>query len=170
MTLDPETAHPQLLISEDRKCVTLGDAWQTLPYNIWRFVYHQCVLGSPGFESGRHCWEVDVGQEEGWAIGICAGHYPNDKAEALGPGSRVWAFGKWDGQYRFVIPPLNPPLVLREEPKKIRVSLNYMGQQVAFFDADTAALICAYSVPSHCSSTFYPFFWLGRKSCFRLAS
>lgn len=146
--------------------MTLGDKQQCLPNNTHRFVHQQYVLGSECFQSGIHCWEVEVGNEEGWAFGICNGYYSKQTKTLLSPEDGVWAIGKWKGQYRAVAPPVNPPLPLNEEPKKIRVSLNSTACRVAFFDADTVALL--YSSKIHGSLQF-PFFWLWKKSCLRLS-
>ncbi|KAM4804016.1 tripartite motif-containing protein 60-like [Urocitellus parryii] len=62
VSLDPNTAYPQLIVSEDRKSVTFGRTKQTDCYNSRRFYLCPAVLGSKMFNSGRHYWEVDVEQ------------------------------------------------------------------------------------------------------------
>ncbi|XP_078286380.1 nuclear factor 7, brain-like [Rhinoraja longicauda] len=72
VTLDVETAHPQLEVSEDRKRVRGTGTRRSLPDTGKRFTGSACVLGSEGFTSGRHYWEVEVAGCRGWSLGVAA--------------------------------------------------------------------------------------------------
>ncbi|MBN3326459.1 BT1A1 protein, partial [Atractosteus spatula] len=67
VTLDPDTAHPELTLSEDGKRVRLGEP-RDVPDNRERFDCRLCVRGSEGFTSGRCYWEVEVNGD--WRIGV----------------------------------------------------------------------------------------------------
>ncbi|XP_006872966.1 PREDICTED: tripartite motif-containing protein 60-like, partial [Chrysochloris asiatica] len=59
LTFDPETAHTNLIISEDRKHVKYGKIQTNLSFNPKRFTGYPAVLSSEGFDAGRHFWQVE---------------------------------------------------------------------------------------------------------------
>ncbi|KAH1184644.1 hypothetical protein KIL84_012585 [Mauremys mutica] len=69
VTLDPNTAHPNLILSEDQKTVTYDERRQDLPDNPERFNTYPTVLGANGFTGGRFYWEVEVGDKTNWTVG-----------------------------------------------------------------------------------------------------
>nr|XP_033490244.1 probable E3 ubiquitin-protein ligase TRIML1 [Epinephelus lanceolatus] len=70
VTLDPDTAHPYLILSDDGKLVTHGDVKKNLPNNPERFDPCVGVLAKQSFSSGRFYYEVQVKGKTDWDLGV----------------------------------------------------------------------------------------------------
>ncbi|XP_027488474.1 butyrophilin subfamily 1 member A1-like, partial [Corapipo altera] len=138
VTLDPDTAHPELVLSEDGKSVRRRGAGpaRNLPDTPERFDYWPFVLGQPGFASGRHCWAVDVGDGGDWAVGVARDSVARKGRLPLGPQGGIWGLERWGGQLRALTPRKVTPLPLRRVPRRVSVHLDYPAGTVAFFDAE----------------------------------
>ncbi|CAI5768331.1 finger RFP-like [Podarcis lilfordi] len=169
VTLDPDTAHPRLILSEDRKSVRWGDKKQALPDNPERFSDWPSVLGREGFKAGRHFWDVTVGSEGEWAVGVARKSLRrkddflmriiNTFCE-LSYEEGIWAVGKLRGKYRACTSPDSSPLSLSEEPRRIRVTLDCEAGEMSFSGADSGAELYTFSGASFSGETFLPFFYL----------
>uniref|UniRef100_A0A452GJV3 RING-type E3 ubiquitin transferase n=1 Tax=Gopherus agassizii TaxID=38772 RepID=A0A452GJV3_9SAUR len=157
MTLDPDTAHPQLILSEDRKTVRYGRLWNKLPNTTKRFDYERCVLGSEGFTMGRHCWEVEVGERGGWAVGVARESLGRKGEISFKPKGGIWAVEYWEGQYWALTDPLTP-LPLSWVPRRIWIYLDYEQGQVTFFNADNESLIFTFPPASFAGERIRPLF------------
>ncbi|XP_065420692.1 zinc finger protein RFP-like [Chrysemys picta bellii] len=140
VTLDPDTAHPHLILSEGRKSVRWGDTWQRLPYNPERFDTKPCVLGCEGFTSGRHCWEVEVGVGRCWAVGVARESVRRKGRISLSPEGGIWAVQRLGDQF-WALTSAVTPLPLSRFPRRIRVCLDCDRGQVTFIDAGDESLI-----------------------------
>ncbi|XP_074827381.1 zinc finger protein RFP-like isoform X2 [Natator depressus] len=166
VTLDPDTAHPILVLSEDQKNVRWGYKPSPMPKNAERFDSWACVLGCEGFTSGRHCWEVqvDVGGEECWAVGVARASMMRKGRINLSPDEGIWAVGLWLGQFRALTSPEETSLPLSQFPNSIRVCLDCDRGQVTFIDADDGARIFTFPPGSVPRERLRPWFWLGQES------
>ncbi|KAL7855726.1 hypothetical protein AOLI_G00193300 [Acnodon oligacanthus] len=69
VTLDPDTAHAQLLVSDDGKEVKDSGERKDVPDIAERFDMFGSVLGQNSLTEGKAFWVVDVGDKQGWDIG-----------------------------------------------------------------------------------------------------
>ncbi|KAM9123649.1 zinc finger protein RFP-like [Pangshura tecta] len=159
VTLDPDTAHPQLALSEDRKHVRWGHPRPDLPDNPERFDTELCVLGCEGFTLGRHCWEVEVGDGERWAVGVARESVRRKGWVSHNPEGGIWAVQRWGRQFQALTFP-ETPLPLSRVPRRIRVSLDCEWGQEAFFDADNEAPIFTFPPASFTGQRIRPWFWV----------
>ncbi|XP_026514839.1 zinc finger protein RFP-like [Terrapene carolina triunguis] len=170
VTLDPDTAYPQLILSEGGKSVRWGDTWQHLPNNPERFDSWACVLGCEGFTSGRHCWEVEVevGVGQSWAVGVARESVGRKGGISLSPEGGIWAVERcWWGQYQALTSP-ETPLPLSRVPRRIRVCLDCDRGQVTFIDAGDEAPIFTFPPGSVPGERIRPWLRVGGRSQLRL--
>ncbi|XP_006039238.1 butyrophilin subfamily 1 member A1-like, partial [Alligator sinensis] len=160
VTLDPDTAHPQLVLSEDRGSVKWTGTWQQLPDSAQRFDSECCVLGCERLFSGRHWWEVKVVAGGYWAVGIARESVRRKGWICFGPEQGIWGVQHWGDVFQPLTGPDRTRLSPSSVPSSVRVYLDCAGRQVWFFDADTEAPIFTFSLPSFTGDRIRPFFWL----------
>uniref|UniRef100_A0A8C3XTX8 Uncharacterized protein n=1 Tax=Chelydra serpentina TaxID=8475 RepID=A0A8C3XTX8_CHESE len=159
VTLDPDTANPWLAVSADGKSVHWGVARQDLPDHPERFDPAPCVLASEGFASGRHSWEVEVGEGAVWVVGVVLEPVKRKGASRFTPEQRIWAVRKyWEQHWALTCP--ETPLYLHGVPRRIRIYVDYEGGLVAFYDAGNEAPIFTFPPAAFVGEKIRPFFEL----------
>ncbi|XP_032903518.1 E3 ubiquitin-protein ligase TRIM39-like, partial [Amblyraja radiata] len=136
VTLDVETAHARLEVSEDRKRVRRTETERSLPDTGKRFTVYACVLGSEGFTSGRHYWEVEVAGSRVWSLGVAAESVERKGNDDLTPETGVWNIRRLGNVFVALTSPLSR-LPARPIPGRVGVYLSYESGTVSFYDADT---------------------------------
>ncbi|XP_059530425.1 butyrophilin subfamily 3 member A3-like [Myotis daubentonii] len=155
MILDPYTVHPNLLISDDQRSLNYTHAQQSLPDNPMRFHY-ACVLGRESFTSGRHFWEVEVGDRKQWHLGVCRENVER-KYHATSPENGFWTIALSGGHEFQARTDPQSKLTMANRPKRVGVFLDYEMGEVSFYDAIDGFHIFTFSQASF-SGTLLPFF------------
>ncbi|XP_078138136.1 E3 ubiquitin-protein ligase TRIM21-like isoform X1 [Centroberyx gerrardi] len=156
VTLDTDTAHPSLILSDDGKQVNHGDVEKNLPDNPERFSSCCCVLGKQSFSSGRFYYEVQVKGKTKWDLGVARGSINRKGHITLNPEDGYWTIWLRNGnEYKASDPPVL--LSLKSKPQKVGVFVDYEEGLVSFYDVDAAALIYSFT---GCTFTekLYPYF------------
>ncbi|GCB78592.1 hypothetical protein scyTo_0019434, partial [Scyliorhinus torazame] len=152
VTLDPDTAHPNLVISADGTSLRLADA-QLTHTACSKVSLEPCVLASEGYTSGCHYWEAEV-SGEGWALGVGSRSALRDGRLALTPQSGNWPLTFRNGEYECFYPLHTLPAT--DKPRRIGVFLNLERGYLSFYNAEDMSHI--FTVPSKCSEQLYPCF------------
>ena len=168
VTLDPQTASGSLVLSEDRKSVRYTQQKQNLPESPLRFEGLPMVLGSPGFSSGRHRWQVEVqlGDGGGCTVGVLGEEVRRKGEQGLSAEEGVWAVVLSHQQCWASTSP-ETDLQLSDIPRGVGVALDYEAGRVALLDADTQAPIFTFTASF--SGKVFPFFAVWKNgSCLTL--
>ncbi|XP_049741254.1 E3 ubiquitin-protein ligase TRIM38 isoform X2 [Elephas maximus indicus] len=157
VTLDPDTAHRELILSEDRRQVTRGCSQDNLDTSSKRFSAFPCVLGCEGFTSGRHYFEVDVGEGTGWDLGVCIENVQRDKSMKQKPEFGFWTIRLCKKKGYIALTSLPVYLHLKEKPLVVGVLLDCEGGVVSFYNMTTGSHIFTFPKASF-SDTLRPYF------------
>ncbi|KAK9534161.1 hypothetical protein VZT92_009226 [Zoarces viviparus] len=156
VTLDPDTANPLLILSEDRKQVHCGLVEKNLPDNPKRFSTFIYVLGKQSVSTGRSYFEVQVTGKTSWVLGV-ARESVNRKG-IINMSSNHGSWTLWlDNNVYSVLTETRVPLSVESKPEKVGVFVDYEEGLVSFYDVDTGSLLYAFT---GCSFTdkLLPFF------------
>ncbi|XP_030235306.1 E3 ubiquitin-protein ligase TRIM39-like [Gadus morhua] len=157
VTLDPDTAHPKLILSEDGKQVHDGGVRKELPYNPKRFTTYYFVLTRQSFSSGRFYFEVQVKDKISWWLGVARESIDRKGGTKWTPETGCWTLSyNNDGLIFHDNPPVRLPL--RAELQKVGVFVDYDEGLVSFYDVEArvhlySATGCTFTEP------LYPFLY-----------
>nr|XP_048290557.1 erythroid membrane-associated protein isoform X2 [Myodes glareolus]XP_048290558.1 erythroid membrane-associated protein isoform X2 [Myodes glareolus]XP_048290560.1 erythroid membrane-associated protein isoform X2 [Myodes glareolus]XP_048290561.1 erythroid membrane-associated protein isoform X2 [Myodes glareolus]XP_048290562.1 erythroid membrane-associated protein isoform X2 [Myodes glareolus] len=156
VTLDPDTAHPKLILSEDRRCVRLGDKKRSVPDHPQRFDFVVSVLGSEYFTTGCHYWEVYVGEKTKWILGVCSDSVSRKGKVTASPANGHWLLRQSRrNEYEALTSP-QTSFRLKESPKCVGVFLDYEAGVISFYNVTDKSHIFTFT--HSFSSPLRPFF------------
>ncbi|XP_051746437.1 nuclear factor 7, ovary-like isoform X8 [Ctenopharyngodon idella] len=156
LTLDPNTAHPRLTLSTDLTSVSYSGEGKKCPDNPERFNRYPCVLSSEGFNSGTHCWDVEVGDNTYWSLGITTAS--NQRKGNVFFKSNVWRVRYMNRIYSSQSPEQpRTAFTVKEKLQRVRVQLDYDGGTVSFSNPVTKNNLCTFRTSF--TETVFPFLY-----------
>ncbi|XP_029911856.1 tripartite motif-containing protein 35-like [Myripristis murdjan] len=168
VTLDPRTASQSLRLSPGLHSVQMAarpsqDLEQPLgtavpvPANPERFHPYSCVLARESYDSGIHCWDIEVGDSNNWTIGVAGQSLCRREEFEACPEAGLWCISLREGEYQALT---SPSQILHLDKshrlKRVHVRLDCDEGQLDFTDADTGLHLFTFT--HHFSEKVYPYF------------
>ncbi|XP_043090973.1 E3 ubiquitin-protein ligase TRIM35-like [Puntigrus tetrazona] len=159
VVLDPNTENQWLVVSDDLTSVRNSRNKQPLPNNPERFDYYPCVLGSEGFNSGTHSWDVEVKESLRWSLGITTASNQRKGCDFFS--ADVWSVrsDQYGLSETFSFP-------VKQDVERVRVYLDYDKGTVSFSDPVTNTHLHTFTTTF--TDTVFPFFWISAFSSLRI--
>ncbi|XP_060053065.1 butyrophilin subfamily 1 member A1-like [Erinaceus europaeus] len=156
ITLDQDTAHPNLKVSEDRKHVRPVSEKQDVPDNPERFDTLRSVLGENSFSAGDHYWEVDVAWNSRWAIGLCVESVKRKGGITVCPENGFWALSL---KFNVFMALTTPPSILKisKDIQIVGIFLQYEKGLISFYNVTEYSLL--YTFKSTFTKPLKPYFY-----------
>ncbi|XP_019221585.1 tripartite motif-containing protein 35-like [Oreochromis niloticus] len=155
--LDPNTANHCLYLSDDLTSMKCGDTKQQLPDNPERNTNYTIVFGSQGFSSGKHSWEVEVGDHPDWLVGLAKESVERKKERFASGDYGIWCLTHRSGSYGNG---LCEHVAVKKSLQRIRVQLDYDRGEVSFYDPEDMTHI--YTHRDTFTEKLLPFFSIGK--------
>ncbi|XP_063326766.1 zinc-binding protein A33 [Pelmatolapia mariae] len=156
ITLDPNTAHPCLILSDDLTSLHYSKQPSVCPDNPERFHMSAEVVGMTALGSGSHHWVVETGSNHDWLLGVASMSVPRNTEISARPKNGFWTLCFRDGDLRAMT---SPPslLTVSRTPKQVKVQLDYNKGTVSFFDATDNTLLYAFT--HSFTEPLFPYFY-----------
>uniref|UniRef100_A0A672N9N4 E3 ubiquitin-protein ligase TRIM39-like n=1 Tax=Sinocyclocheilus grahami TaxID=75366 RepID=A0A672N9N4_SINGR len=159
VTLDPDSANPYLILSDDGKQVSHGNFKQDVPENPKRF-NDICVLAKQGFSSGRFYYEVQVKGKTGWSLGVARESIKRKGDISPSPEDGLWSMILINLSQCIACD--NPAVAYSytKPPEKVGVFVDYEEGLVSFYDVGSSSHIYSFTGQTF-TEKLYPYFGPG---------
>ncbi|NXC97109.1 TRI25 ligase, partial [Certhia familiaris] len=159
ITLDYNTAHNTVVLSENYTRMSISDTFAGHKYHPQRFIDYRQVMGFQCFKRGIHYWEVQLQQGSFCGVGICYGSMERQGPESrLGRNSKSWCIewlnskiSSWHNDVEKCLP--------NTKAAKIGVLLHCEGGFVIFTAVGEKNNLI-YKFKAQFTEALYPAFWL----------
>ncbi|XP_073721180.1 butyrophilin subfamily 1 member A1-like [Misgurnus anguillicaudatus] len=161
VTLDPDSAHPCLIVSDDGKQVRYEEQSGTVKDEDQnsnnKFDVRTCVLGNEGFTSGCFYYEVEVKGLSDWFVGVARESVKRKGYISLNPENGYWMAGlRYEGYQASEDPSVS--LSLSVAPQTVGVFVDYEEGRVSFYDVKSMCHIYSF-IDKSFNKKLYPVFW-----------
>lgn len=146
ISLDADTAHPRLEVSEDGKSVKDTGMIRKVPMKEKRFDSHLFVLAKEGYTSGRFYWEVNVGKRRNWTLGVAQESVTRKGTVTLSPNNGFWVIGLVDGQEYWAYMDPWTHLAVTGTLQKIGIFLDISTKQLSFYNVRKKTILHAFTI------------------------
>ncbi|XP_067265358.1 SPRY_PRY_C-I_1 domain-containing protein isoform X2 [Chanodichthys erythropterus] len=157
--LDPNTANPDLLVSEDGKSLRAKEYglnhWEGFQWKPSKYGW-TCVQAKEGYNTGSHYWEVDVRKKHEWRVGVVKESAPRNGYVTMNTKTGYWNLHLQLGTLMALTEPvtkLNLPT-----PSKIGVYLDIDEGHVSFYDAVKRKHIYTFNTDFNETENIHPMF------------
>ncbi|KAF4088738.1 hypothetical protein AMELA_G00058140 [Ameiurus melas] len=157
VTLDLDTAHLELILSDDGKQVTDGDTEQDLPDNPERFNCCPCVLGKKEFSSGRFYYEVQVKGKTEWDLAVTRESINRKGEITYSPEDGSWCVWLRNKAEYVALDSPTVSLSLKQAPQKVGVFVDNEEGLISFYDVDVKSHIYSFTGQTF-TEKLYPYF------------
>ncbi|TWW81664.1 E3 ubiquitin-protein ligase TRIM39 [Takifugu flavidus] len=155
VTLDSNSANANLIISSDEKHMRCGLELQEVPQGRQRFDGWWCAVGKVGYTSGRHYWEVEVGERD-WRLGVAKESAARQGFRSLNTDTGYLTLRLERGTDLKALTVPTTQLSQRVTPRKVGVLLDYEQGQLSFYDVEKRSHLYTYN--EKFTEKLYPLF------------
>ncbi|XP_038158472.1 zinc-binding protein A33 isoform X2 [Cyprinodon tularosa] len=154
--LDPSTAHPCLILSEDLTSLHYSKQPSCCHDNPERFHVSAEVVGMSSLGSGSHHWIVETGSNKDWLLGVASLSAPRNTEVAARPENGFWTICFREGELRAMS---SPPtlLTVKSKPEQVKVQLDCSKGTVSFSDPVDHSLL--YEFTQTFTEPLLPYFY-----------
>uniref|UniRef100_A0A3P9L873 Uncharacterized protein n=1 Tax=Oryzias latipes TaxID=8090 RepID=A0A3P9L873_ORYLA len=160
VTFDPSTAGGNLVVSDFGKRLKHPKIIYSSSSDDTERFHLPMILGTKGFSSGRHYWEVQVGMRNIWDVGVAAETADRSGRAALKKENGFFAIGKRGFDYQVHGTPYKV-LHLCPRPRNLGVYLDYEEGRVSFYDVGEKQHIHSF-LGVEFTGKLFPYFYLYR--------
>ncbi|XP_029914201.1 tripartite motif-containing protein 35 isoform X2 [Myripristis murdjan] len=156
VTLDPNTAHPCLILSDDFTSLHYSSQPRHCPDNPERFHISAEVVGMTALGSGSHHWIVETGSNQDWLLGVVSLSVPRNAEVSARPENGFWTLCFRDGEFRAMTSPPTP-FTVSKTPNQVKVQLDFDKGTLSFLDSVDDTLL--YEFTHTFTETLLPYFY-----------